>query len=252
MTAEDALNLSVEVPRLRSNKGELCLNATFGRSRLKAHWVDALGVKISPYYIDYGFLAGNFSFRLSGCRARAKDRLSPGNVPVLVSEKITKSTETAGAVTRTSKAGAGISIKDGPTVSAEDGDQTTSSEKSGVVAEITHVRALLHLSGPDDKPAWRIESVLKDTCLSGRAPGSGNPPLAILHFDQYPASIEATFSILPKDVDVTEINPGSFSKEWIPKAAVARRALRKRLASLATHGDGSVVVRTYTLSPIIP
>lgn len=242
MDVDDAFSMEVAIERLGAKAGELCLNALFGYSRLTAHSVEMLGLKLWPYRISYGFTGGDLSLKLKACRAPIASRLNSGDLPVSISEKITTTLEASGSVTRSIEGAGGLSTKEGASLGGKSSDQTTSSDKSGSVVEITHNRALIHASGPDRSPRWRFEAANKNACLSGRAPGGGNPPLAILQFDEYPASVEATFSILPNDVEVTALNPGGFDRKWIPELAAARHALRKSLAKSAAVLEGCVIV----------
>lgn len=240
-------SMEIQVRKLDNKTGEMILIAVFGRSRLGAHRLEAMGFKAIPYNIDYGFTGGDLAFRLSNCRAPIKERLVSGHLATAVSEKITTSTEAAGSTITTNKGTVGVSAKDGPMVGGEISDQNTKSDKLAEVREITRIRALIHTSGSDDCPSWRFEGEVKGECLSGRAPGDDKPPLAVLQFDQFPSGIEATFSVLPNDVEVIAVNPGKFDREWVPKIAVARKALRRGLARMSTTESGTVIVAANSL-----
>jgi hypothetical protein len=247
-SSEEAFRMEIQVRKLDSNRGEMILIAQFGRSRLGAHRLETMGFKAFPYNIDYGFTGGDLTCRLSSCRAPIKGRLVSGYLATAVSEKIIRSAEAAGSTTTTNKGQAGVSAKDGLTVGGESSDQNTKSDKLGEVREITRIRALIHTSGPDDCPSWRFEGEVKGECLSGRAPGDDNPPLAVIQFDQFPSDIEAVFAVLPSDVEVIVVNPGKFDGQWVPKIAVARRALRKGLANMYRTQSGTVIVKTDSLA----
>lgn len=247
MENKGAFGMALRRGKRQSGQGELLLYATFGRGRLTAHWLDGLGVKLSPYHIDYGFTGGDLDLRLSNCRAPRKDRMGPNAIPIASSEKVTTTNEAAGSRTSRNKGGVSASTKDGIGLNGEGSEERTQGEKSGASREFNHARALLHISGPDDRPCWRFETEIRDECLSGHAPGSGAPPLAILAFDAFPAGIEATFSVLANDVRIIETNPGRIDKDWVPRAAVAKRALKRYLANNFFRSGGSVIVERKTL-----
>lgn len=243
----NTLRMQIACRKQGEKSGELLLIAVFGRRRLGAHRWEAMGVKIGPYNIDYGFTGGDLSFRLTNCRAPIRGRLVSGRLAISVSEKITTTVETGGSTTTTNKGTFGASAKDGPTAAGESSDQNTTSDKRGDVREITRARALLDTSGPDENPSWRFEGEVKGACLVGLAPGDDNPPLAQLEFDQFPSGIEATFAVLPDDVELITVNPWKFDREFVPKIAVARKALRRELAKMCSTQNGTVIVDTASL-----
>lgn len=246
MTVGTAFEMRISVENLNSKTGNLCWQAIFASARLTLK-TETLKIPLWPFQVSFGFAAGDLSFQLSGCRAPLTNRLVSGTIPTSVSEKITVASELTEAATYTSEGSAGFSPKEGLSLGGKDGDQISTGEKSGSSLEVVIIRPLLHASGPDDSPVWRFEAAKNGTCLSGRAPGAGNPPLAILHFDNFPATVEATFSVLPNDVNVIALNPAKFDKKWIPTLSAARNALIKQLASISVINNGSMIVDSRSI-----
>lgn len=241
MSAGTAFEMRILVENLNPKAGELCFQATFASTRITVK-AETLKIPLWPFQVSFGFLGGGLSFKLHGCRAPLQHRLVSGTIPTSVSEKIIAVYETAGTATESSDFTAGLSTKEGISLVGKGGDQIQTGEKSGTTTESVFNRALLHTSGPDDAPVWRFETAKNGTCLSGRAPGGGNPPLAVLHFDNFPATVEAVFSVLPNDVDVIALNPAKFDKKWIPQVSAARHALRQRLSKISVIVDGIMIV----------